>query len=99
MYLDSATSQDGSAHFASSLAAVDEENFLVSKHRAATQWWWAIHTNTSDRELRVAICKRPRIGSGAFLIFCVEMGVNQAAPARTFLAVVSSSARSQWSRA
>src|SRR5229473_8008158 len=39
MHLDSVTSQDGSAGLTGSLAAVDEQNFFVSKNRAATKWW------------------------------------------------------------
>jgi hypothetical protein len=37
MHLDSASSQDGNARLARSLAAVDEENFLPGKDRAATK--------------------------------------------------------------
>ena len=48
MHLDCVTSQDGSAHLARSLAAVDEENFFVSENRAATKWW-AIHTTPPKR--------------------------------------------------
>jgi len=47
MHLDSVTSQDGSAGFARSLAAVDKENFLVGKSQAATKWW-AIHRTPRD---------------------------------------------------
>src|SRR5207245_8217175 len=42
MYLDSATPQDRTARFAGCVAAVDQENFLIGKSRAATKWW-AIH--------------------------------------------------------
>src|SRR5882724_4938876 len=48
MHLDSVSSQDGSAHLAGCLAAVDEQNFLVGKSRAATQWRWAIHKDTPE---------------------------------------------------
>jgi len=49
MHLNCVSSQDGGAHLASCLAAVDEENFLVGKSRAATQWRWAIHTTLPKR--------------------------------------------------
>src|SRR6266851_4894662 len=48
MHLDCVTSQDGSAGFARSLKAVDKENFLVGKSRAATKWW-AIHRTPPKR--------------------------------------------------
>ena len=52
MHLDSASSQDGGAHFARSLKAVNEENFLARKGRAATKWRWAIHrTPRNERAL------------------------------------------------
>ena len=38
MHLNCVSSQDGSAHLAGCLAAVDEENFPVSKRRTAAQW-------------------------------------------------------------
>jgi hypothetical protein len=44
MYLDAVTAQDGSAHLARTLIAVDEENRLALKNWSATKWWWAIHT-------------------------------------------------------
>jgi hypothetical protein len=47
MDLDSMTPQDARAHPTGSLAAIDEENFLASKNRAATKRWWIIHTHTS----------------------------------------------------
>jgi hypothetical protein len=47
MYFDFATSQDGSARLARSLAAVDEKNSFVGKNRAATKWW-AIHLDTPE---------------------------------------------------
>ena len=50
MHFYSATPQEGSAHLAGGLAAVDEQNFLVSKNRAATKWWRAIHTTPPKRE-------------------------------------------------
>jgi hypothetical protein len=37
MHFDSMTPQNGNAHLAGSLAAIDEENFLASKNRAATK--------------------------------------------------------------
>src|SRR6266851_9553563 len=49
MHLDSVTPQDGSAYLAGCLAAVDEENFPVSKSRTAAQWRWAIHTTLPKR--------------------------------------------------
>ena len=48
MHFDSMTPQDGSAHLAGSLAAINEENFLASKNRAATKRWWIIHNHTSE---------------------------------------------------
>jgi hypothetical protein len=48
MHLDSATSQNGSARLAGSLAVVDEENFFARKGRAATKWW-AIHRTLPKR--------------------------------------------------
>ena len=48
MHLNSATSQNGSARFARSLEAVDEENFFVSKNWAVTKWW-AKHTTLPKR--------------------------------------------------
>src|ERR1019366_6953705 len=48
MHFDSMTPQDGSAHLAGRLAAIDEENFLASKNRAATKQWWIIHNHTSE---------------------------------------------------
>jgi len=48
MRLDSATSQDGSAHLARSLAAVNEENLFPGKGRAVTKWW-AVHTTLPKR--------------------------------------------------
>jgi len=51
MHLNCVSSQDGGAHLASCLAAVDEENFLVGKSREATQWRWAIHTTLPKRAL------------------------------------------------
>src|SRR5713226_8865397 len=56
MHLDSVTSQDGSAGFARSLKAVDEENFLVGKNRAVTTWW-AIHT-TLPKPARPLYCRK-----------------------------------------
>jgi hypothetical protein len=43
MHLDCVTSQDGGAHLASCLAAVDQKNFFARESRTATQWRWAIH--------------------------------------------------------
>ena len=43
VYLDSVASQDGSAHLARGLAAVDKQNCFVGEKPAATQWRWAIH--------------------------------------------------------
>ena len=37
MHLDSATPQDRTARFAGCVAAVDQENFLIGKSRAATK--------------------------------------------------------------
>ena len=48
MHFDSMTPQNGSAHLAGSLAAINEENFLASKNRAATKRWWIIHNHTSE---------------------------------------------------
>ena len=48
MHFDSMTPQNGSAHLTGSLAAIDEENFLASKNRAATKQWWIIHNPTSE---------------------------------------------------
>ena len=42
------TPQDGSAHLAGRLAAIDEENFLASKNRAATKRWSIIHNHISE---------------------------------------------------
>src|SRR6266849_1066677 len=49
MHLDAVTSQHGGARLAGCLAAVDEENFLVSKNRAAAQRRWAVHTTLPKR--------------------------------------------------
>src|ERR1700730_3368308 len=49
IHLDSATPEDRSARFARSLKAIDEENFLVSKNRATTQWRRAIHISLPKR--------------------------------------------------
>jgi hypothetical protein len=43
MDFDSMTPQDASAHLAGSLAAIDKENFLARKNRAATKPW-LVHT-------------------------------------------------------
>jgi hypothetical protein len=48
MHFDSMTPQNGSAHLTRSLAAINEENFLASKNRAATKQWWIIHNHTSE---------------------------------------------------
>ena len=48
MHFDSMTPQNGSAHLTGSLAAINEENFLASKNRAATKRWWIIHNHTSE---------------------------------------------------
>jgi len=48
MHLDSATPQDRSAYLARSLAAIDQENFLIGKSRAATKWR-AIHRTLPKR--------------------------------------------------
>ncbi len=48
MHFDSMAPQDGSAHLAGSLTAIDEENFFASKNRAATKRWWTIHNHTSE---------------------------------------------------
>jgi len=65
---DSVSSQDGGAHLAGCLAAVDEENFLVGKSRAATQWRWAIHTTLPKRSApsfrKVIRPKSAREGAG-----------------------------------
>jgi len=49
MHLYSVTPQDGGSQFSRDLAKVDEQNFLVSKNRAATKWWRAIHTTLPKR--------------------------------------------------
>src|SRR5216683_4857596 len=51
MHLDCVTSQDGSAYLTRSLKAVDEENFLVGKSRAATKWWAIHRTPRNERAL------------------------------------------------
>jgi len=51
MHLNCVSSQDGGAHLASCLAAVDEENFLVGKSRAATKWWAIHRTPRNERAL------------------------------------------------
>jgi hypothetical protein len=58
MHLDSVTSQNGSARFARSLAAVDEKNFLLGEKPAATKWW-AIHT-TPPKCARLRKVIRPK---------------------------------------
>ena len=40
---NAATAQDASAHVASALMGVDEENFLVIENRATPKWWWLVH--------------------------------------------------------
>jgi hypothetical protein len=49
MYLDSVTSQNGSAYLAGSLAGVNEKNFLFTKNRAVRHWRWAIHSTLPKR--------------------------------------------------
>jgi hypothetical protein len=39
MHFDSMTPQDARSHPTGSLAAIDEENFLVIENRAAREWW------------------------------------------------------------
>jgi hypothetical protein len=41
---DAATSQDPGANVASALVGVDEEKLLAIENRAATKWWWLVHT-------------------------------------------------------
>ena len=49
VYLDAMTLQNPDPHVACRLVTVDEQNFLVSKNRLATKWWWAIHTPPPER--------------------------------------------------
>jgi hypothetical protein len=43
------TLQHASAHLASAMVGVDEENFLVIENRAA-KWWWLVHANLPKLE-------------------------------------------------
>jgi hypothetical protein len=80
---DAATSQDPGANVASVLVGIDEEDFLVIENRAATKWWWLVHTAPpkpehvcgklgrillpGGGEVNNRIMKKPRWPVGAFI--------------------------------
>ena len=69
VHLDCVTSQDGGAHLARCLKAVDEENSFVRKSLAVTKWWAIHRTPRNGRALlgrAIQTKSAPRAGESQY---------------------------------